>query len=195
MVARAMAEAGHHVAGIDPAAAMLDVGRKSPHGDRIHWLEGTAQDFALDDHFDLIFMTGHAFQVLLTDEDIRLSLANIRRHVAPGGTFAFETRNPALPWEQIFNGTEILQTENGPVPVEWRVLWRRGDLVRFDTHYRFEDGERISESTLRFLNLDEISQFLEDAGFEIQSVYGDWEKSPFDAAMSREIIVLAKNPA
>ena len=45
MVARAMAEAGHEVMGIDPAAAMLEVGRKSPFGDRVRWFQGTAQDF------------------------------------------------------------------------------------------------------------------------------------------------------
>lgn len=195
MVARAMADAGHAVTGIDPAAAMLDVGRSSPSGERVRWLQGTAQDFSIEDRFDLVFMTGHAFQVLLDDDDIRRSLANIRRHLAPGGTFAFETRNPALPWETIFNETEVLEAEIGPVPVEWRVLWRRGDLVRFDTIYKLTDGERISESLLRFLPLDQLTAFLVEAGFETKAVYGDWDKSPFAAATSREIIILAINPA
>lgn len=70
LIARAMAERGHRVTGVDPAQAMLDAGRNAPYGERIDWLRGTAQDFAVDTHFDLAFMTGHAFQVLLTDEDI-----------------------------------------------------------------------------------------------------------------------------
>ena len=194
MVARAMAEAGHHVTGIDPAAAMLDVGRQSPFGDRIRWLQATAQDFSVEDRFDLVFMTGHAFQVLLDDDDIREALANIRLHLAPGGIFAFETRNPALPWETMFNETEVLQAESGAVPVEWRVLWRRGEIIRFDTLYQLAGGERISESTLRFLPPDRLSEFLIEAGFVIKSVYGDWDKSRFDADSSQEIIVLAANP-
>lgn len=192
MVARAMAEAGHRVTAIDPAAAMLEEGRKSPFGDRIRWLQGLAQDFSVEDRFDLVFMTGHAFQVLLDDDDIRRSLANIRHHLMPGGIFAFETRNPALPWETLFNEAEILQAETGPVPIEWRVLWRRGELIRFDTLYQLPDGQRISESTLRFLPLDRLTHFLEEAGFEIQSLYGDWDRSSFDAETSREIIMLAR---
>ena len=195
LIARAMAKAGHRVTAVDPAAAMLEVGRRAQFGSGITWLQGTAQDFTTNDRFDLAFMTGHAFQVLLDDEDIRQSLANIRRHMAPGGTFAFESRNPALPWESIFEGARTLPTDNGPIPVEWRVLWRRGEIVRFDTHYHLPDGDRISESTLRFLPLDRLAAFLVDAGFTIQSVFGDWDQTPFDPATSREIIIVASGPA
>lgn len=194
LIARAMAKAGHAVTAVDPAAAMLDVGRRAPFGTDITWIEGTAQDFAAATRFDLAFMTGHAFQVLLEDDDIRQSLANIRRHLVPGGTFAFETRNPALPWETIFQGARTLESNGGPVPVEWRVLWRRGEIVRFDTHYHLADGDRISESTLRFLPLDRLTGFLEEAGFAIDEVFGDWDRTPFDPATSREIIVVASNP-
>lgn len=192
MVARAMAGAGHSVTGVDPAAAMLEVGRMSAFGDRVRWLKAAARDFSINDHVDLAFMTGHAFQVLLDDDDIRQSLANIRRHLAPGGVFAFETRNPALPWETLFKEADTLETDGGPVPVEWRVLWRRDELVRFDTHYLLPDGERLSESTLRFLPLDRLTEFLTEAGFEIQSLYGDWNKSAFDAKTSHEIILVTR---
>ena len=195
LVARAMAEDGHRVTAIDPAAPMLEVGRRSSFGDRVHWLQGTAEEFEVAERFDLVFMTGHAFQVLLKDDQIRRSLANIRRHIALGGTFAFETRNPALPWETIFENARTLEAEAGPIPVEWRVLWRRGELVRFDTHYHLADGVRVSESTLRFLPLDRLREFLVEAGFEIVSVNGDWDNSAFVPETSREIIVVARNPA
>lgn len=193
LIARAMAKAGHTVTAVDPAPAMLDVGSRAPFGAAITWIEGTAQDFVAQDRFELAFMTGHAFQVLLDDEDIRQALTNIRRHLAPGGIFAFESRNPALPWETIFEGARTLETEGGPVPVEWRVLWRRGEFVRFDTHYHLADGDRISESTLRFLPLDRLIDFLEEAGFAIQTVFGDWDSTPFDPTTSREIIIVAAN--
>lgn len=195
LIARAMALLGHEVTGVDPAQAMLDVGRRAPFGDRVEWVRGTAQDFALAPRFDLAFMTGHAFQVLLEDEDVRQSLVNIRRHLEAGGIFAFESRNPALAWERIFEHDAMLETKGGPVPVEWRVLWRRGDRIRFDTHYHLADGDRVSESTLRFLPLDRLTAFLHGAGFEIREVFGNWERSAFDPATSREIIVLAANPA
>lgn len=45
-------------------------------------------------------MTGHAFQVLIEDDEIRASLTAIRSALARNGRFAFETRNPAArAWE------------------------------------------------------------------------------------------------
>jgi SAM-dependent methyltransferase len=194
LVSRAMAQAGHRVTAVDPARAMLDFGRRQPSGDLVDWRQGTAQDFSTSQRFYLAFMTGHAFQVLLSDDDIRQALANIRRHLAPGAVFAFETRNPALPWESIFANASALETQSGPVNVEWRVLWRRGEFVRFDTHYHLADGERVSESLLRFVPLDLLRGFVFDAGFDIRSVFGDWDGAPFRAETSREIIVIAVNP-
>lgn len=194
LIARAMASDGHRVTGIDPARAMLEVGRRAPHGDSVTWVTATAQDFRLDTRFDLIFMTGHAFQVLLDDNDVEAALSNIRRHLAPEGIFAFETRNPALPWERLFEKSDILMTTAGPVPVEWTVLWRRGEYVRLDTRYRLADGDRISESKLRFLSSDRITAFLDGAGLEVRSLFGDWDGSAFAPQTSREIIVLAGNP-
>jgi len=50
--------------------------------------------------FELAVMTGHAFQFLVDDEEVRASLAAINRGLVAGGRFAFETRNPpARAWE------------------------------------------------------------------------------------------------
>ena len=192
LISRAMAGDGHDVTALDPTQAMLDVGKASPHGDKVRWLPGYAQDFRLDRHFDLAFMTGHAFQVLLTDEDIHAALVNIWRHLKPGGVFAFETRNPALPWERIFEERDILQTPNGPVQVEWRVDARRGELIRFHTHYHLPDGERVSDSTLRFLPLGELTEAVTGAGLTVEAVYGDWDSTPFVPESSREIILVTR---
>jgi 2-polyprenyl-3-methyl-5-hydroxy-6-metoxy-1,4-benzoquinol methylase len=192
LISRALAEDGHDVTAVDPAQAMLDVGKTSPHGDNVHWVQGYAQDFHFERHFDVVFMTGHAFQVLLTDEDIHAALVNIWRHLKPGGIFAFETRNPALPWERIFDTRDTLPTPQGPIAVEWRVDARRGELIRFHTHYHLPDGERVSDSTLRFLPLDRLSEMVTGAGLTIEAVHGDWEAAPFIPQQSREIILVTR---
>jgi hypothetical protein len=40
--------------------------------------------------------TGHAFQALIDDDEIRKSPTAVRRALTPGGRFAFETRNPPV---------------------------------------------------------------------------------------------------
>jgi hypothetical protein len=59
-----------------------------------------------DSEFDLAVMTGHAFQVLVGDDEVRASLTAIRHALAGGGRLAFETRNPlARAWESWNPGT------------------------------------------------------------------------------------------
>ena len=87
-------ESGHsgRLTGLDPAAGMLDIARTRAD---IEWVHGDLGSVAWDREFDLAVMTGHAFQVLVEDEQIRASLASVYSALTPGGLFAFETRNPA----------------------------------------------------------------------------------------------------
>ena len=94
----ALAERGHRVTGVDPAAAMLAVARSKPHGEQVECVESSAQSYKAHQRFDLIVMTGHAFQVLLTDADALAVLVTIRCHLNEHGRVAFETRNPRADW-------------------------------------------------------------------------------------------------
>ena len=85
LLAEGYAALGHLVTGVDPAPAMLDAARDRPLAGRISYVLATAQGFRLDQRFDLIIMTGHAFQVLLTDPDINAAFATMRAQLAPGG--------------------------------------------------------------------------------------------------------------
>lgn len=61
----ALAKRGHRITGVDPAAAMLAVAKRKPHAQHVEWIESSAQIYRSPRRFDLIVMTGHAFQVLL----------------------------------------------------------------------------------------------------------------------------------
>ena len=93
-----LAARGHDVTGADPAAAMLALARARPGGDRVRWIQADAASLATEPRFDLIVMTGHAFQVLLTDADTMAVFETMRGHLKENGKVAFETRNPSLDW-------------------------------------------------------------------------------------------------
>ncbi|HVK90709.1 MAG TPA: class I SAM-dependent methyltransferase, partial [Mycoplana sp.] len=57
---------GRRVVGVDPATAMLDIARTKSGAERVRFIEADARTLRLGEHFDLIVMTGHAFQVFLT---------------------------------------------------------------------------------------------------------------------------------
>ena len=183
-------EAGHtgRLTGLDPADAMLAVARKRPD---IEWIIGDLASVEWDGEFDLVVMTGHAFQVFLEDDELRMAFAAIRRALAEGGRFVFETRNPPFrgwkyggPTEVVHDGVRV--RVGGPPPKV------NGEFVSFTTIFSSPSWEepRVSQSTLRFLTNDSLLSFLSSAGLTTEAQFGDWDRQPL-TARSYEIITIA----
>jgi ubiquinone/menaquinone biosynthesis C-methylase UbiE len=189
-------ESGHRgrLCGLDPADAMLDQGRARAD---IEWTLGDLTSVGWDREFDLVVMTGHAFQVLIEDDDIRAALSAIRAALTENGLFLFEIRNPLVrAWETWTpdhaieavgpDGTAVRMAHEVETPVV-------GDLVSFTTTFTSSawDAPRHSRSTLRFLSADALASFLSDAGLAVVEQFGDWDRRPL-AETSPEIITTAR---
>jgi SAM-dependent methyltransferase len=198
VLARDLAAAGHAVTGIDPANAMLEIARSRPGGDLVTWRLGDSA--ALNEaSADLVVMTGHVAQVFLDEGYWRETLRRCFGALRPGGSLAFETRNPErrswTEWTRE-NTTGSYRTADGARFTSWvEVTDVTDDLVTFEAHNVFAPTERdiVSVSTLRFRNLPEIEDALTDTGFDVPTVYGDWNRSPV-AADSLELIFVALRP-
>ncbi|MCU1428380.1 MAG: Methyltransferase type 12 [Actinomycetia bacterium] len=187
---------GHtgRLCGLDPADAMLDQARTRSD---IEWILGDVTSVDWDHRFDLVVMTGHAFQVLIEDDQLRASLAAIRSVLTDDGRFAFETRNPLVrTWESWIpeNAVEVV----GPAGVAVRMAHEvsapiNGQLVSFTTAFTGPgwDGPQVSRSTLRFLDAASLSSFLSEAALEIDEQFGDWDRYPLTDT-SPEIITIAR---
>jgi SAM-dependent methyltransferase len=188
LICNAYAALGHQVTGVDPAPAMLDIARKKPFGARIEWVHATAQTYRSDKRFDLMIMTGHAFQTLLEDEDVRAAFMTMRMHLAPGGKAVFESRNRAIDWAAEWSGECVQRMPGKTVRESWRVFPMQNDRLKFESVYRFPDKTLVSQSELRFMRRLEIEAYLAAAGLGVESLSGDWDGSPFDAMTSKEMI-------
>ncbi|KQY41817.1 class I SAM-dependent methyltransferase [Rhizobium sp. Root483D2] len=188
----AYAALGHSVTGADPAKAMLDVARQKHNGEKIEWVLSSAQDFRSPKRFDLIIMTGHAFQVFLDDSDILAAFATMRQHLAPGGLIAFESRNPAIDWPARWNGESDLTTGGQTVRQSRQVTKIAGKRIAFETRYALTERTLVSSSELLFLSRTDIEDRLKASGLRAEQVYGDWHAQPFDAAVSDEMIFIVR---
>ncbi len=190
-----LAREGHTVTGIDPAPRMLALARTKNDAERVTWLEGTARDLG-PGPFEAAVMTGHAFQCLLTDEEILETLTEVRRRLVPGGRFMFETRNPTqrawLTWQSP-HGPETVDSSAGPLLTARQLVEVRDELVTFEGWTRFErDGTDIVDtSTLRFITSERLGDLLRKAGYTDIRWFGSWDGSAFRADTSKEIIVSA----
>ncbi|MFE9019847.1 class I SAM-dependent methyltransferase [Streptomyces sp. NPDC007808] len=189
--------AGHpgRLVGLDPAAAMLVQARR--HGSDVEWVLGDLRSRCRRAEFDLVVMTGHAFQVLLGDEEVRAALHAVRQALRVGGWFVFETRNPgARAWETWRPDRVRRVTDSGGRAVRvWHEVEEPVAEGRVTFTETFDCGAwpapAVSRTTLRFLPPDALSAFLHEAGLTVEERYGDWERGPLTAT-SPEIVIVAR---
>ncbi len=189
-------DAGHsgRLCGLDPAAGMLAQARARAD---VEWICGEAAALDRVREFDLITMTGHAFQVLIEDAELRAALAALHAALRSDGRLAFETRNPAArAWER-WTPERVLEVADGQgnrVQVTLRVETPfDGRTVSFAQIYRCEswDTPQVSRSILRFLDAAGVARFLTEAGFVIEEQFGDFERRPLTRE-SPEIVTIAR---
>lgn len=191
-----LAQQGHAVVGIDPAEAMLDHAGRRDRQHQVRWLHGDASRLPAELLFDVIVMTGHAFQCLLTDAAVQETLRAAHAHLRPGGRMMFESRNPATqPWQRWVpaHSHRVLSKPDGEsVAIYHDTQSMQGELLRFDTHFHFQrSGWRLmSHSVLRFMLQAAIAEHLQRAGFGPLQWFGDWQGGAWSMA-SPEIIALA----
>lgn len=194
LLARRLRQLGHQVTGADPAEGMIAFARLQPGAEAITWHHGTIEVLPDEARFDAVIMTGHAFQCLTTAEAVAATLVAVRRRLAPGGRFMFESRNPHVrEWDNWTpeDANTVTDETGALVRVFTSILAEEpGPRVTFRNHFVFADGEQRSDSTLLFLTSEEILRHLRAAGFTTFETYGDWAGNAMTEASS-EIIVIA----
>lgn len=190
--------AGRYVTGVDPAGAMLDVARDRPGGENVNWVEGDARTVRLGRRFDLVLLTGHAFQVFLSDADRKAVLRTIAEHLTPDGRFIFDTRNPHcrewLEWTPDQSARFIQHPRAGEVKA-WNDVHHDPEtgIVTYDTYYEVTaDGRRYhAASKIAFPAQETLMAMFDDAGLVIDRWLGDWEGGACTPT-SREIIPIGR---
>lgn len=195
---RAIAEAGIDVVGTDVTLAMLERARQKQPDLGIEWIHADCRTMALGRQFQLLVMTAHAFQHMLTDDDIASFLQRAQAHVIDGGTLAFETRVLANrtyitspEWQPAGNTTlpdgSILANEMRSV-YDQKTSW---DTIDFRATNQTSGESDLSQTILRYIPQAELNAMLATAGFDIEAQYGFWDKSPYGED-SKELITLCR---
>jgi ubiquinone/menaquinone biosynthesis C-methylase UbiE len=199
VLATDLAQSGLRVIGVDPAEPILEVARQRRAGEQVEWIHGVADDVP-GAAADLAIMTGHVAQYFVEDQQWSNVLGQIHRILRPEGWLAFETRNPVHRWDQEWTRDRSSATyghPDGGTFTSWvQVVDKSGDT---DSYVQTHEGNTILPNgnhlraleSLRFRSEAEILNSLTEAGFALDTAWGDWQRSPFTPE-SRELIVLAR---
>ncbi len=159
--------------------------------------QGDIREFQLGEKFDLIYIGFNSFLHLLNDEDAMACLNCVRHHLNPGGRFMIDifipnplflyrpegVRYPTMEYRDSESGGIIRIEETNqyePVTGINSIRW----------YYISEDGsEEVFDFTMRMLWPDTMNRLLIDAGFEIEAVWGDYERTPVSEDSNLHIYV------
>ncbi|WP_295807862.1 trans-aconitate 2-methyltransferase [uncultured Nitratireductor sp.] len=186
------------VVGVDPAAAMLDIARTRPNGGMVDWIEGDARTIRLDNRFDMVLLTGHTFQVFLTEVDQRAVIETVAAHLKPGGRFVFDSRNPDFPGRKTRTKDETRRRFTHPRHGEieaWNesVFDDATQTLSYRNSYCIRKSSEVHTATarIRYTPKNVIAALLHDSGLKVERWFGDWSGVPFDTT-SKEIIPLGR---
>lgn len=199
-----------NVTGVDPSAAMLEVAQRRVHEagvtDRVTLIQGTTGEVAASSSavFDAAVMMGHVAQYFLNRKDWDTVLAQTFQLLKPGGWLTFESRNPEGMGEDAWDEESTRETQPHPDGGEF-TSWLEvvsikhddadGPLITARGHNIFPDGRHVSaDEPLRYRPLPVLLESLQQAGFAIKKVWGDWDRSRVEED-SPELIVLARRPS
>lgn len=186
------------VVAVDPAKAMLDLAEQKHGADGVVWIKGDARSIRLGETFDLIMLTGHAFQVFL-DRSQRLEcLRTIAAHLSPDGVFVFDSRNPDFDAPKERTKAQTLTRLRHPQLGEiekWNVsnYDRSRQILTYSNHYRIvASGEvRSAEDRIAYPPQAELADLIVIAGLHAVRWLGDWTGAPFGPE-AREIIPVGR---
>jgi SAM-dependent methyltransferase len=206
-----MAREGITVVGLDVSEAMLAKAREKSEGlENVRWVEGDMRSFELSERFGLITLPVGSFQLLLSTEDQMSCVRCAREHLTADGRFVLDLMNP-----NIVGLGEMLSTKRG-IPQrrtdrEYRhpesgLIVRRWDSHEYHpskqqivttTVYDEVDADGVVQSrrydsiSLRLVFPFELEHLLARCGLAIETIYGDFEKSPYRGS-SAQMLVVAK---
>jgi ubiquinone/menaquinone biosynthesis C-methylase UbiE len=199
-----LAHEGYTLTGVDTSDAMLNIARQRLQEEgliaRCTLVQQDMSALQLNQKFRLAFIALGSFAHVTARPQQQRALASIRAHLSPGGTFIIDISNTDARYLEDLGGQMLhqgtWQREDGtylthflsPAASPERHLL---ELTHFYEQYR--QGGTVQRSVvtthLYLFERAEMELLLEQAGFLVKDVYGDYDLSPYHLESPRMICI------
>ena len=199
-----LARAGYEVTGVDTSAAMLDLARLALETEGVTArCELVQQDMCalhLGKKFHMAFIALGSFGHICARKAQQQALAAIRAHLSAGGTFILDISNEDARYMEDMGGQMLHQgtwrLDDGSMVTHFvspasSTTTHLLDLTHFyDIHQQGEAVRRtITQTRLYLFERNEAELLLEQAGFSVKNVYGNYDLSQYEHDSPRMIFV------
>lgn len=206
------AREGIEIVGLDNSRYMLDVCRArladEPREvrERVTLHRADMREFNLDWTFALITTPFRSFQHIVRTREQLSCLQSCRRHLEPGGLFVLDIFDPFLPFlmdenrKQEFGSDEEFELADGRrVMVKQRDLnvhhteqYLDSEMIYYVTHPDGRQERLVHQFQMKYLFRYEAEHLLARAGFEIENIFGNYDRQPFGTRRPQEMIIVAR---
>jgi SAM-dependent methyltransferase len=206
------ARARVEITGLDLSPHMLQVCRERLKAEpeevrsRVRLVEGDMRQFELGRTFRLVTLPFRPFQHLTTVEDQLACLGCLRKALDENGRLILDIFNPLLEALVRTNfGEEISEEPEFSMPDGRKVIRRHKitsrdvpnqinyvELIYYVTHPDGRQERLVQAFPMRYLFRFEAEHLLARAGFEVEQLYADYDKSPFGSKHPGELIFVAR---
>jgi SAM-dependent methyltransferase len=208
------AEAGALITGLDSSRAMLTRCQEklavySPEvAARVRLLAGDMRAFQLSERFELIMIPFRSFLLLLTVQDQLQALATIREHLSDTGRLIFNIFVPNISLiaarsgevgEPLTHFKEFLAPQTGHRIMMWDSRHYRINEQLIENVFTYDEVDEnglvvrryYKPLKLRWMYRYETEHLLARSGFAVETLYGGFDRRPFDED-SHEMIWVAR---
>jgi SAM-dependent methyltransferase len=206
------AQAGIEITGLDLSPNMLAVCRERLKAEpqevqsRVRLVEADMRRFELAQTFQLVTLPFRPFQHLTTVEEQLDCLGCIHKHLGEGGKLILDIFNPKL--ESLVDtnfGKEMAEEPEFSLPDGRKVIRRHSvvsrdvanqvnqiELIYYVTHPDGRQERLVQAFPMRYLFRFEAEHLLTRAGFVVEQLYADYDKSPYGSKYPGELIFVAR---
>jgi len=205
-VSRPLARAGVNVIGIDRSAPMLDRARRqilrsaNPQiRQSLRLVRGDIRALPFEaGAFPMVLAPYGILQSLIRPRDLTATLLSVARVLAAGGTFGIDLVPDVPKWREYQNRVQLRGRAGGAqlTLIESVRQDPKRHLTTFEQRYVERRGadtrEHRFDLTFRTLSVRQMTGQLERAGFQVDSVLGDYRGRPWDDRADVWIILAKK---
>ncbi len=179
-----LASLGFDVTGVDLSEDMLTVAQAKAleQGVNIDFLQQDMTELELMDTYDIVGIFCDSLNYLHSEEEVQKTFQNIRHYLKKGGLFIFDVHS-LYKMSEIFIGNTFSYDEDGICYI-WNCFeGKEPNSVEHELTFFVEDGagkyDRFDEFHIqRTFPVEVYTKWLEDVGFNVLEVIGDFQGSP-----------------